>query len=156
MCVCVCVCVCVYTPHQQQKFLPQQMGKQTMGVPVHSFPYRTDNKLYKLQVTNPSLLDCRATLCICFISLLLIFNPFSQTPQTPMVKPYLYDHFGIDEYPIGTNAIVAVISYTVKLSGEIRQTGEERFFIYLFIYLFIYFERWCVFGHHRVMTWRMP
>ena len=31
-----------------------------------------------------------------------------------MVRPYLYDHYGIDEYPMGTNAVVAVISYTVS------------------------------------------
>lgn len=37
-----------------------------------------------------------------------------QTPQTPMVRPWKYDHFNIDNYPLGTNAIVAVISYTVS------------------------------------------
>ena len=38
-----------------------------------------------------------------------------QTPQTPMVRPWKYDHFNIDNYPLGTNAIVAVISYTVSV-----------------------------------------
>ncbi|XP_052246155.1 DNA-directed RNA polymerase I subunit RPA2-like [Dreissena polymorpha] len=60
-----------------------QMGKQTMGVPVHTLQFRNDNKLYKLQ-----------------------------TPQTPIVRPTKYDDFDIDNYPLGTNAIVAVISYT--------------------------------------------
>ncbi len=26
------------------------MGKQTMGTPVHSFPFRSDGKMYRLQV----------------------------------------------------------------------------------------------------------
>lgn len=44
---------------------------------------RSDNKLYRLQ-----------------------------TPQSPLVRPYMYDHYSLDNYPSGTNAIVAVISYT--------------------------------------------
>lgn len=58
-------------------------GKQTMGFPLHSFTDRSDNKLYRLQ-----------------------------TPQSPLVRPYMYDHYDLDNYPSGTNAIVAVISYT--------------------------------------------
>lgn len=27
-----------------------QMGKQTMGIPVHAWNYRADNKMYRLQV----------------------------------------------------------------------------------------------------------
>lgn len=27
-----------------------QMGKQTMGIPVHAWDYRADNKMYRLQV----------------------------------------------------------------------------------------------------------
>ncbi|XP_033762318.1 DNA-directed RNA polymerase I subunit RPA2-like [Pecten maximus] len=60
-----------------------QMGKQTMGTPCHALTHRSDNKLYRIQ-----------------------------TPQTPMVRPYMYDYYNIDEYPVGTNAVVAVISYT--------------------------------------------
>uniref|UniRef100_A0A8C4X1E9 DNA-directed RNA polymerase subunit beta n=1 Tax=Eptatretus burgeri TaxID=7764 RepID=A0A8C4X1E9_EPTBU len=60
-----------------------QMGKQTMGMPLYTFRDRTDNKLYRLQ-----------------------------TPQSPLVRPYMYDYYGMDEYPLGTNAVVAVISYT--------------------------------------------
>ncbi|XP_069110170.1 LOW QUALITY PROTEIN: DNA-directed RNA polymerase I subunit RPA2-like [Argopecten irradians] len=60
-----------------------QMGKQTMGTPCHALKHRSDNKLYRIQ-----------------------------TPQTPMVRPYMYDFYNIDEYPVGTNAVVAVISYT--------------------------------------------
>lgn len=58
-------------------------GKQTMGFPLHSFMDRSDNKLYRLQ-----------------------------TPQSPLVRPYMYDHYNLDNYPSGTNAIVAVISYS--------------------------------------------
>lgn len=54
-----------------------------MGFPLHSYQDRSDNKLYRLQ-----------------------------TPQSPLVRPVMYDHYNIDNYPIGTNAIVAVISYT--------------------------------------------
>ena len=62
-----------------------QMGKQTMGTPVQSFPYRMDHKMYRLQ-----------------------------TPQAPVVRTSTYDFYGIDDYPLGTNAVVAVISYTVS------------------------------------------
>lgn len=54
-----------------------------MGFPLHTFSDRSDNKLYRLQ-----------------------------TPQTPLVRPSMYDHYSLDNYPSGTNAIVAVISYT--------------------------------------------
>jgi DNA-directed RNA polymerase I subunit RPA2 len=60
-----------------------QMGKQTMGTPVHSLPYRSDNKLYKLQ-----------------------------NPQAPVVQTKRHGEFKMDEYPNGTNAVVAVLSYT--------------------------------------------
>ncbi|KAK8206784.1 DNA-directed RNA polymerase I subunit RPA2 [Zalaria obscura] len=60
-----------------------QMGKQTMGTPGTALKYRTDNKSYKLQ-----------------------------TGQTPIVRPPLYNEYGLDNFPNGTNAVVAVISYT--------------------------------------------
>lgn len=59
------------------------MGKQTMGTPCHSINNRADNKLYRINF-----------------------------PQSPIVKTKMYDHFKFDDYPIGTNAIVAVVSYT--------------------------------------------
>ncbi|XP_023573130.1 DNA-directed RNA polymerase I subunit RPA2 [Octodon degus] len=59
------------------------VGKQTMGFPLLTYQDRSDNKLYRLQ-----------------------------TPQSPLVRPYMYDYYDMDNYPIGTNAIVAVISYT--------------------------------------------
>ncbi|KAL6714634.1 DNA-directed RNA polymerase I subunit RPA2 [Lecanora helva] len=60
-----------------------QMSKQTMGTPGTSLRYRTDNKTYQLQ-----------------------------TGQTPIVRPPLYNEYGLDNYPNGMNAVVAVISYT--------------------------------------------
>ncbi|PRT52999.1 hypothetical protein B9G98_00619 [Wickerhamiella sorbophila] len=60
-----------------------QMGKQTMGTPGTALACRSDNKIYQLQ-----------------------------TGQSPIVKAKLYDEYGLDEFPNGTNAVVAVISYT--------------------------------------------
>lgn len=60
-----------------------QMGKQTMGTPSTSINRRTDNKMYRIQ-----------------------------TGQTPIVRPKLHDHYAMDGYPQGVNAVVAVISYT--------------------------------------------
>ncbi|KAL0482881.1 DNA-directed RNA polymerase I subunit RPA2 [Acrasis kona] len=60
-----------------------QMAKQTMGFPLFSFPYRTDNKLYRLQ-----------------------------TPQKALARTQHQDKIPADDYPLGTNAVVAVISYT--------------------------------------------
>ena len=60
-----------------------QMGKQTMGTPAHALRYRSDNKLYHIQ-----------------------------TPQAPIVQTTAHREYCMDEYPQGTNAVVAVISYT--------------------------------------------
>jgi DNA-directed RNA polymerase I subunit RPA2 len=59
------------------------MGKQSMGTPGTALRYRTDNKTYRLQ-----------------------------TGQTPIVRPPLHNEYGFDNFPNGTNAVVAVISYT--------------------------------------------
>lgn len=79
-----------------------QMGKQTMGFPLHAYPYRSDNKLYCLH-----------------------------TPQTPIVRSKAYDAFGLDTYPTGTNAIVAVISYTgydMEDAMILNKSSHERGF----------------------------
>ncbi|KZF22410.1 beta and beta-prime subunits of DNA dependent RNA-polymerase [Xylona heveae TC161] len=60
-----------------------QMSKQTMGTPGTSLRYRTDNKAYRLQ-----------------------------TGQTPVVRSPLHNDYGLDNFPNGMNAVVAVISYT--------------------------------------------
>uniref|UniRef100_A0A8D0CRW2 DNA-directed RNA polymerase subunit beta n=1 Tax=Sander lucioperca TaxID=283035 RepID=A0A8D0CRW2_SANLU len=85
-----------------------QMGKQTMGFPLHSFMDRSDNKLYRLQ-----------------------------TPQSPLVRPYMYDHYNLDNYPSGTNAIVAVISYTgydMEDAMIVNKSSWERGFAHGSIY----------------------
>ena len=77
-----------------------QMGKQTMGFPLHSYKHRSDNKLYCLK-----------------------------TPQSPMVRPRAYDEANFDQYPLGTNAIVAVISYTgydMEDAMIISKSARER------------------------------
>jgi DNA-directed RNA polymerase I subunit RPA2 len=53
------------------------MAKQTMGTPCHSFPYRADNKLYRLL-----------------------------NPQSPIVQTEKHGSYKMDEYPNGANAIV--------------------------------------------------
>ncbi|KAG5182121.1 DNA-directed RNA polymerase I complex subunit Rpa2 p [Tribonema minus] len=61
-----------------------QMGKQTMGTPAHClYPHKTDNKMYRI-----------------------LF------PQAPLVMTRRHREFQMDNYPQGTNAVVAVISYT--------------------------------------------
>ena len=60
-----------------------QMGKQTMGTYGTALKYRTDNKSYRLQ-----------------------------TGQTPVVRTPKHNEYGLDNFPNGTNAVVAVISYT--------------------------------------------
>ncbi|CAA2959266.1 DNA-directed RNA polymerase I subunit 2 [Olea europaea subsp. europaea] len=60
-----------------------QMGKQTMGFSSQAINCRADQKLYHLQ-----------------------------TPQTPIVRTKAYEKYNIDDYPLGTNAIVAVLAYS--------------------------------------------
>lgn len=85
-----------------------QMGKQTMGTPGVALCHRSDNKLYRLQ-----------------------------TGQTPIVKANLYDEYGMDNFPNGTNAVVAVISYTGYDMDDamiINKSADERGFGYGTIY----------------------
>ncbi|KAL3199143.1 hypothetical protein MRX96_014108 [Rhipicephalus microplus] len=60
-----------------------------------------------------------------------------QTPQTPLVRPTAYDHYDMDEYPTGTNAIVAVISYTgydMEDAMVLNKSSVERGFKHGSIY----------------------
>ncbi|KAK9174472.1 RNA polymerase Rpb2 domain 6 family protein [Cryptosporidium meleagridis] len=74
-----------YAHHNQspRNMYQCQMLKQTMGTPCLNHPYRTDNKMYRLL-----------------------------TPQEPTIITKGYSSFGFSEYPTGTNAIVAVMSYS--------------------------------------------
>ncbi|CUM64158.1 uncharacterized protein PRCAT00001750001 [Priceomyces carsonii] len=85
-----------------------QMGKQTMGTPGVALCHRSDNKLYRLQ-----------------------------TGQTPIVKASLYDDYGMDNFPNGMNAVVAVISYTGYDMDDamiINKSADERGFGYGTVY----------------------
>ena len=79
-----------------------QMAKQTMGTSYHNHPYRCDNKIYK--ITNP---------------------------QLPLVRCEKFENIGFNEYPSGTNAVVAVISYTgydIEDAMIINKSSYERGF----------------------------
>ncbi|ODV67668.1 beta and beta-prime subunits of DNA dependent RNA-polymerase [Hyphopichia burtonii NRRL Y-1933] len=85
-----------------------QMAKQTMGTPGVALCHRSDNKLYRLQ-----------------------------TGQTPIVKANLYDDYGMDNFPNGMNAVVAVISYTGYDMDDamiINKSADERGFGYGTVY----------------------
>ncbi|RXW25414.1 hypothetical protein EST38_g453 [Candolleomyces aberdarensis] len=85
-----------------------QMGKQTMGTPSTAIQHRTDNKLYRLQ-----------------------------TGQTPIVRPGLHNKYAMDSFPNGTNAVVAVISYTgydMEDAMILNKSAHERGFAYGTIY----------------------
>ncbi|CAE8627211.1 unnamed protein product, partial [Polarella glacialis] len=60
-----------------------QMLKQTMATPYHNHDFRPDNKVFRIYC-----------------------------PQSPIVRTQKYDEIDCDEHPIGTNAVVAVITYT--------------------------------------------
>lgn len=42
----------------------------------------------------------------------LTLEEFLQTPQTPIVRTKTYEKYNIDDSPLGTNAIVAVLAYS--------------------------------------------
>jgi DNA-directed RNA polymerase I subunit RPA2 len=80
--------VATMTPFSEYNQSPRnmyqcQMGKQTMGTPLHNFEPRADNKLFR------------------------IF-----TPQSPIVQTKGQYKFQLDQYAHGTNAVIAVLSYT--------------------------------------------
>ncbi|XP_047136154.1 DNA-directed RNA polymerase I subunit RPA2 isoform X2 [Hydra vulgaris] len=85
-----------------------QMGKQTMGTPCQALKHRSDNKMYKIQ-----------------------------TPQAPLVRNKTYSEYGVDNFPLGTNAVVAVISYTgydMEDAMIINKSSLERGFCHGQIY----------------------
>ena len=85
-----------------------QMGKQTMGTPAMALSHRTDNKMYRIQ-----------------------------TPQAPIVQNRNQSKYKMDEYPNGTNAIVAVITYTgydMEDAMIINKSSMERGFCHATVY----------------------
>ncbi|WFD30693.1 DNA-directed RNA polymerase [Malassezia sp. CBS 17886] len=85
-----------------------QMAKQTMGTPAGAIARRTDNKLYRLQ-----------------------------SGQTPVVRPRVHNRYAMDDFPNGTNAIVAVVSYTgydMEDAMIVNKSAHERGFAYGTVY----------------------
>lgn len=79
-----------------------QMSKQTMGTPCLNWKEQTANKLYRLQ-----------------------------TPATPLFRTVHYDNLDMDDFAMGTNAVVAVISYTgydMEDAMIINKAAHERGF----------------------------
>jgi DNA-directed RNA polymerase I subunit RPA2 len=73
-----------------------------MGTPYHNHPYRMDNKVYRI-----------------------LF------PQEPLVHTNKYEEYDFRQYPSGTNAVVAVISYTgydMEDAMIINKSAYERGF----------------------------
>ncbi|KAL0178474.1 hypothetical protein M9458_027368, partial [Cirrhinus mrigala] len=57
--------------------------------------------------------------------------------KLPLVRPAMYDHYNVDNYPIGTNAIVAVISYTgydMEDAMIVNKSSWERGFAHGSVY----------------------
>jgi DNA-directed RNA polymerase I subunit RPA2 len=85
-----------------------QMGKQTMGNPIHSWPRRADNKMFRLQ-----------------------------HGQAPLVQNAAQADYGMDEYPNGCNAVVAVIAYTgfdMEDAFILNKSSYERGFGHASVY----------------------
>lgn len=85
-----------------------QMGKQTMGFSSQAINCRADQKLYHLQ-----------------------------TPQSPIVRTTTYEKYRIDESPLGTNAIVAVLAYSgydMEDAMVLNKSSVDRGFCHGFIY----------------------
>lgn len=91
-----------------------QMGKQTMGTPCLNWFTQASTKLYRLQ-----------------------------TPATPLFRPVHHDNIELDSFAMGTNAIVAVISYTgydMEDAMIINKSAYERGFAFGMIYHSEFFE----------------
>ncbi|CAK9069423.1 DNA-directed RNA polymerase I subunit RPA2 (RNA polymerase I subunit 2) (RPA135), partial [Durusdinium trenchii] len=74
-----------------------QMLKQTMATPYHNHEFRPDNKVFRIYC-----------------------------PQSPLVRTQMYDQVHCDEHPIGTNAVVAVITYTGVAFSPCAPVQRER------------------------------
>ena len=71
-----------------------------MGTPCHTWQLQSETKLYRLQ-----------------------------TPATPLFRPVHYDEINLDDFAMGINAIVAVISYTV--SSKVKSSSSQILIIKL-------------------------
>nr|VZI42136.1 unnamed protein product [Spirometra erinaceieuropaei] len=85
-----------------------QMAKQTMGHSSYTWRHRADPKAYRLL-----------------------------TPQSPLVRTKTYVKYDVDHYPLGFNAVVAVMSYTgydMEDAMVINKSSYERGFAGACIY----------------------
>ncbi|XP_014601550.1 PREDICTED: DNA-directed RNA polymerase I subunit RPA2 [Polistes canadensis] len=85
-----------------------QMSKQTMGTPCHTWKQQSETKLYRLQ-----------------------------TPASPLFRPVHYDKIDMDDFAMGINAIVAVVSYTgydMEDAMIINKSAYERGFAHGMVY----------------------
>jgi hypothetical protein len=90
-----------------------------MGTPCHTWHLQAQSKLYRLQ-----------------------------TPASPFFRPGHYDLVGLDEFAMGTNAVVAVISYTVStLMTERRIQGNGTVHIMPPLFGKYWFESWIYYLH---------
>ena len=100
-----------------------QMGKQTMATPTHTWHLNAETKMYRLQ-----------------------------TPTSPLFRPYHYDAVDLDHYPMGTNAIVAVISYTgydMEDAMIINRASIERGFAYGTVYKSYFIDLFTIVGGRK-------
>ena len=99
-----------------------QMAKQTMGTPLQALTHRTDTKLYRLQ-----------------------------TPQAPIARTNKYNEYHMDEYPNGTNMVVAVLAHTgVRMQG-VRREGHALTSPHS-----SHIEPLKIVHPQKATTWRMP
>eukprot|EP00899_Mesostigma_viride_P003894 jgi/Mesvir1/13505/Mv10505-RA.1 len=85
-----------------------QMGKQTMANSFQNHEFRPENKAYRLH-----------------------------TPQMPIAHTQTYNDYCVNDFPLGTNAVVAVISYTgydMEDAMIINKSSMERGFAHASLY----------------------
>jgi DNA-directed RNA polymerase I subunit RPA2 len=111
--------VASFTPFSDYNQSPRnmyqcQMGKQTMATASHNLPFRADNKTYRISY-----------------------------PTSPLVRTRAYDAYGIDDYPMGHNAVVAVISYTgydMEDAMIINKSAFDRGMFHGYVYQTVTYE----------------
>ena len=79
---------------------------QTMGTPAHSLPFRSDNKLYRLQ-----------------------------SPQSPLVQTATHGEFKMDEFPNGTNAVVGKLAPTTIYPSQTWKQNKLIQYVLLICFL---------------------
>ena len=85
-----------------------------------------------------SVVCSRSHSCVCRMSCCAVGQLYRiQNPQAPLVMNENQAAYGMDEYPSGTNAVVAVISYTgfdMEDACVISKSSFERGFGHASVY----------------------